>query len=145
MLFIKFRIQKIIKILNIIYTNYIKMSLNQTNYEPIQIGFCNYLKKFDTLDQDISREEYILMADDYVLNNLKDILGLTIEVEDSIYLDDSFDLIKNIRNKVDRQGRPTEELKIYKGYLTPMFTSNLKEGTDTRLTLLNKLSSSEIK
>jgi hypothetical protein len=117
------------------------MSLEPINYDPIQNIFCNYLKSADIDDEE--RSSYILACDEGILK-LKDILN--INVDDNTYLSDNFDLIDNIRYKVDRGGNPTTEiLDIYKRYLTPIFTSNLKEGTDSRFRLVNGLTSQDVK
>ena len=118
------------------------MSLEPINYDPIQNIFCNYTKSDDN-DDDEDRSIYILTCDEGILK-LKDILN--INVDDNTYLSDNFDLIDNIRYKVDRDRKPTTEiLNIYSRYLIPIFSSNLKEGTDSRYILVSGLISTDVK
>jgi hypothetical protein len=117
------------------------MSLEPINYDPIQNIFCNYIKSDDIDDKE--RSSYILACDEGILK-LKDILN--INVDDNTYLTDNFDLINNIRYTVDNKKNPTTTvLNIYSKYLMPIFTSNLKEGSDSRFILVDSLSGEDIK
>jgi len=123
------------------------MSLEPNNYDPIQNVFCNYLKIKKDYDESEGDDES--KSDDFadgILACDEQILYLNTHIEDNIYLDDNFNLIPNIRYTVDRRGEPTTILlDIYSRYLTPIFTSNLKEGNDSRFRLINSLTSIDVK
>ena len=144
---------------------YYIMSLEPSNYDPIQTGFCRYLEKkniydeskakleaeeeetenieskLERIDEDFS--DNISAADELILAS-KDILDR--DIDDNRLLSNDFDLIPNIRFKLDRTGNPTTELlDIYSKYINPLFNTNLKKGSDSRATLLNSLNSVELK
>jgi hypothetical protein len=141
------------------------MSLEPSNYDPIQTVFCRYLEKkniydeskakleaeeeetenieskLERIDEDFS--DNISAADELILAS-KDILDR--DIDDNRLLSNDFDLIPNIRFKLDRTGNPTTELlDIYSKYINPLFNTNLKKGSDSRATLLNSLNSVELK
>ena len=119
------------------------MSLEPNNYDPIQNVFCNYLKVKREYDESTTDDEED-KADDFadgISACDEQILYLNQHIEKNTYLDDNFNLIPNIRFRIGT----TELLDIYSRYLTPIFTSNLKEGTDSRFRLINSLTSTDIK